>query len=181
MVAGRRENRMTRAHSSQLLDADRGPAGAALDVAATAAVGAAAPTRSDQVLCIDGDRSFTVAIPGAGELLIGRGPDAGLSVDDPLVSRAHAQLLVVPSGLRLSDLGSRHGTYLNGERVGEPRLVGSGDVIAIGNAVLVVRRPLRTTSAATVGEQPVLIQRLAEELARATQYERELSLVIARP
>jgi DNA-binding NtrC family response regulator/pSer/pThr/pTyr-binding forkhead associated (FHA) protein len=136
--------------------------------------------RAEQVLCIDGDRSFTVTIPASGELVIGRGPDAGLAVDDPLVSRAHAQLLVVPDGLRLSDLGSRHGTHVNGDRIVEPRLLGSGDVITIGNVLLVVRRPVRAAGTSNVTEQPMLVQRLAEELSRSAQYERELSLVIAR-
>jgi DNA-binding NtrC family response regulator len=150
-------------------------------VAVTAArTGAPVHARAEQLLCIDGDRSFTVTMPGSGELVIGRGPDAALSVDDPLVSRAHALLLVVPDGLRVSDLGSRHGTLLNGERLVEPRLVGSGDVIAIGNALLVVRRPIRTAGAPSVTEQPVLIRRLTEELSRIAEYERELSLVVAR-
>jgi DNA-binding NtrC family response regulator len=139
-----------------------------------------AASRAEQLLCIDGDRSFTLTMPGSGELVIGRGPDAGLSVDDPLVSRAHALLLAVPDGLRLSDLGSRHGTLLNGERLTEPRLVGSGDVIAIGNAVLVVRRPARLAAGARATEQPALVQRLTEELSRTAEYERELSLVVAR-
>src|SRR3954468_5843028 len=87
-------------------------------VASTAASGTAPGVgRAEQLLCIDGDRSFTLTMPSSGELIIGRGPDAGLSVDDPLVSRAHAQLLAVPDGLRLSDLGSRHGTLVNGERL----------------------------------------------------------------
>src|SRR5215475_14454199 len=150
-------------------------------VASTAAsTGAPGLGRIEQLLCIDGDRSFTVTLPSSGELVIGRGPDAGLSVDDPLVSRAHALLLAVPDGLRLSDLGSRHGTLLNGERLTEPRLVGSGDVIGIGNAVLVVRRPARTAAGARATEQPALIQRLTEELSRIAEYERELSLVVAR-
>src|SRR5215470_6342935 len=141
---------------------------------------APAVVRAEQLLCIDGDRSFTVTMPSSGELVIGRGPDAGISVDDPLVSRAHAALQAVPDGLRLSDLGSRHGTLLNGERLAEPRLVGSGDVIAVGNAVLVVRRPARTAAGARATEQPALIQRLTEELSRIVEYERELSLIVAR-
>jgi two-component system, NtrC family, response regulator AtoC len=161
-------------------DAPLGTAHTADAVSMTAQPGAASESRADHVFCIDGDRSFTVAIPGSGELVVGRGPDAGLSVDDPLVSRAHAQLMVVPDGLRLSDLGSRHGTLVNGDRVIEPRLVRSGDVITIGNVLLVVRRPLRVVDASHVTEQPVLVRRLAEELSRVAHYERELSLVIAR-
>src|ERR1043166_7980921 len=150
-------------------------------VAVTAARAGGSPNvRAEQMLCIDGDRSFTVTMPSSGELVIGRGPDAGLPVDDPLVSRAHAMLLVVPDGLRLSDLGSRHGTLLNGERLTEPRLVGSGDVIAVGNALLVVRRPLRIAGPPTVTEPPMLLRRLTEELTRIAEYERELSLVVVR-
>src|SRR6476469_6794352 len=100
------------------------------NVTHTADPAAPLPTQAggpaDQVLCIDGDRSFSVKIPSSGELVIGRGPGAGL-----------------PDGLRLSDLGSRHGTLVNGERITEPRLVVSGDVITIGKVLLVVRRPVR--------------------------------------
>jgi two-component system, NtrC family, response regulator AtoC len=134
----------------------------------------------DSLLCIAGDRSFTVRFPEAGELIIGRAPDAGLVVDDPLVSRQHAQLLVVPDGLRLVDLGSRHGTLLNGERLTEARLVGSGDVIAVGGTLLVVRRPVRRSHAPTVLEPAVLVRRLTEELSRAAQYERELAIAVVR-
>jgi two-component system, NtrC family, response regulator AtoC len=135
---------------------------------------------ADSLLCIAGDRSFTVRFPEAGELVIGRAPDAGLVVDDPLVSRAHAQLMLVPDGMRLVDLGSRHGTLLNGERITEPRLVGSGDVIAVGSTLLVVRRPVRRSQAGTVLEPAVLVRRLTEELSRAAQYERELAVAVVR-
>ena len=150
------------------------------DPMVTAAAPGAHGHVAEQLLCIDGDRSFTVAMPLSGELVIGRGPDAGVSVDDPLVSRAHAALQAVPDGLRLCDLGSRHGTLLNGERLTEPRLVGSGDVIAVGNAVLVVRRPIRPAGGSRVTEQAMLVRRLTEELSRTEDYERELSLVVAR-
>ena len=54
------------------------------------------------LLCVDGDRSFSVTVPPAGELVIGRGPDAGVSLEDALVSRAHARILAAPDGLRIS-------------------------------------------------------------------------------
>jgi len=135
---------------------------------------------AEYLLCIAGDRSFTVRFPDTGDLVIGRGPDSGLVLDDPLVSRAHAQLLVVPEGLRLVDLSSRHGTLVNGERITEPRMVGSGDVISIGATLLVVRRSVRQSRAGTMLEPAVLIRRLTEELSRATQYERELAIAVVR-
>src|SRR5688500_4334480 len=84
------------------------------DVAMTAPAPAGAET-ADYLLCIEGERSWTTPLPRSGELVIGRAADAGLRLGDDLVSRAHAQLLVVPDGIRLQDLGSRHGTIVNGQ------------------------------------------------------------------
>jgi DNA-binding NtrC family response regulator len=144
-------------------------------------VASGAPGRDDEyLLCIDGERSFRVRLPASDELVIGRGPHAGMSIDDPLVSRTHARLVRVGDGLLLSDLGSRHGTMINGEPLVESRMLRSGDVIGIGSLLLVVRRSARATHGRDVGEQSMLVRRLAEELARAAQYERELSLIVVR-
>src|SRR5690349_2428455 len=110
------------------------------DVAQTAAARPSASAQADYLLCIEGERSWTVPLPASGELVIGRGTDAALRLGDDLVSRAHAQLLVVPDGLRLVDLGSRHGTSVNGQPLAGPRLLASGDVITIGAALLIVHR-----------------------------------------
>jgi two-component system response regulator AtoC len=134
---------------------------------------------AESVLCIDGDRSFTLAFPASGELVIGRGPDAGYAPTDPLVSRAHAQLLVMPEGLRVADLGSRHGTLVNGDRLTEPRMLRAGDIVTIGNTMLVVRRT-RTPRERNVIDPAPFARRLAEELARCAQYERELALLCIR-
>src|SRR5262245_52793266 len=92
------------------------------------------------LLCIEGERSVTVPLPISGEMTIGRSAECGVRLSDELVSRTHAQLFVVPDGIRLEDCGSRHGTMLNGQRLTAPRLVASGDVIGIGSAVLIVHR-----------------------------------------
>ncbi len=133
----------------------------------------------DSLLCIRDERSFRVKLPASGELVIGRGPDAGCSIDDSLVSRAHAQILVGPEGLRVSDLGSRHGTLVNGERITEARALRGGDVITIGSTVFVVRR---TSSGRTrqMLEATAFASRLGEELARCTEFERELSILCVR-
>ncbi|HRC58219.1 MAG TPA: sigma 54-interacting transcriptional regulator, partial [Kofleriaceae bacterium] len=99
---------------------------------------------------------------------------------DNLVSRAHAQILLVPEGLRLTDLGSRHGTSVNGERIAGMRLLRSGDVVGLGETVIVVRRPARVTSANHVAEVGALLRRVSEETDRALRYQRELALVVLR-
>jgi class 3 adenylate cyclase len=65
-------------------------------------------------------------------LTLGRGDDAGLVVDDPEISRAHAVLGVTSQGLEIQDLGSLNGTWVNGERITSPTLLAAGDAIKIG-------------------------------------------------
>ncbi len=68
----------------------------------------------------------------AGRLTVGRGEDAGLVVDDPEISRAHAVFGVTPDGLEIQDLGSLNGTWVNGERITSPTLLAPGDAVKIG-------------------------------------------------
>jgi len=81
-----------------------------------------------------GDRS--VVIDGSG-ITIGRAPDNGLVLGDPLASRHHAHLHVRQGMLVLVDLDSRNGTSVNGQRVTEVAL-GVGDQIRIGDTRLLV-------------------------------------------
>jgi hypothetical protein len=79
---------------------------------------------------------------------IGRRPDNNLVIDDPSVSRVHAQLRAIRGQLVLFDLESTGGTYLNGQRVTSSILY-PGDVIALANTHLVygqdAPRPLDDT------------------------------------
>ncbi|HSK00407.1 MAG TPA: sigma-54-dependent Fis family transcriptional regulator, partial [Kofleriaceae bacterium] len=156
------------------------PPTAPKDVAQTAAASPRPVGGADYLLCIEGERSWTFPLPPSGEIVIGRGPDAALRLGDELVSRAHAQLLVVPDGIRLSDLGSRHGTQVNGQPLAAPRLLASGDVITAGAAILIVHRPVRASGGRGLLDGPALLRRLEEELERSLRYRRELSLAIVR-
>ena len=66
------------------------------------------------------------------QVTIGRGEDAGLLLDDPEISRAHAALGPTAKGLEVSDLGSLNGTWVNGERISSPVVLVPGDVMRIG-------------------------------------------------
>jgi FHA domain len=68
-----------------------------------------------------------------GEFVIGRTPECQLSIDDPLVSRKHALLLVQRTGVYLHDIGSRNGVFVNGRRVTDPVPLRDGDVIKVGD------------------------------------------------
>lgn len=63
---------------------------------------------------------------------LGRADDCDLVVDDPLVSRYHAELRLQPEGYELVDLGSHNGTFLNGRRVDRARLE-ELDIVEIGH------------------------------------------------
>jgi len=69
-------------------------------------------------------------VPDAG-LVIGRGERAGLRLQSPIVSQAHARLVPDGDGLVLEDLGSANGTYVNGAAVRRHALH-AGDRIVIG-------------------------------------------------
>lgn len=73
--------------------------------------------------------------------LVGRGAECGIKVSSAQrrVSRHHILLDIAPPRLRLRDLGSRNGTYVNGERVlGDPAEhdLADGDEIRIGDVRL---------------------------------------------
>ncbi|MBT2382220.1 DUF1707 and FHA domain-containing protein [Streptomyces sp. ISL-11] len=71
--------------------------------------------------------------PGTKPLSIGRAPVSGLRLGDDTVSRRHAELRWLDHGWRLTDLGSRNGTYVNGLRIAGSVRVGPGDHVAFGD------------------------------------------------
>ncbi len=75
-----------------------------------------------------------------GEYLIGRSRGCHIIIDDDLVSRRHACLLLEqPARLTLRDLGSRNGVFVNGKRIGEgTKGLADGDIFTIGSEELYV-------------------------------------------
>ncbi len=73
-------------------------------------------------------RSF----PLEGGALIGRDPAAAVALSESTASRRHAELFLADGGLRVRDLDSHNGTYVNGKRVKEAALA-PGDTLTIGD------------------------------------------------
>lgn len=89
-------------------------------------------------------RLRVVSGPAAGktvdieeEVVIGR-EDADLDIDDEELSRRHAVVRRHANRLQVEDLGSTNGTFVDGNRIAEPTLLGGGAEIKIGTTVLVV-------------------------------------------
>jgi pSer/pThr/pTyr-binding forkhead associated (FHA) protein len=69
-----------------------------------------------------------------GRLTVGRGPEGnGLRLEERNVSRRHAALEVSGGAVTIEDLGSRTGTWVNGDRISGRRRLHPGDRVRIGD------------------------------------------------
>src|SRR6187551_1212633 len=83
-------------------------------------------------------RTFT--FEGHDVFLVGRSPNAHARFpeDDPFFSRVHFLVEVNPPRCRLTDMGSRNGTFVNGHTVNVVELA-NGDEIRAGHTRIVVK------------------------------------------
>lgn len=85
------------------------------------------------VLLVQTDGGPAVQFDAGGSVIsIGRASDNDVILDDPEVSRHHCQLKLQHGTYSLADLGSRNGSWVNGDSVSEVAL-GPGDRIRIGS------------------------------------------------
>ena len=67
-------------------------------------------------------------------LTLGRSSQADVQVYDERISRKHCALRVDQQGVRVKDLGSGNGTFLNGERIDRETRLRPGDVVRIAES-----------------------------------------------
>lgn len=75
-----------------------------------------------------------------GATILGRSSDCHVTIEDPLVSRHHARIVLDGDRAVLYDLNSRNGVKLNGHGVKEPTELKDGDRLRIGTQELVFCR-----------------------------------------
>lgn len=110
------------------------------------------------------------AVPLAGTLVIGRGPEADVTLSDARVSPRHACVTVTSGsvargqaegggverrgrGVIVEDLGSSNGTFVNGQAVREPVWLATGDELLVGATLLTLS-----------GVDPLARERLSADL-----------------
>ena len=80
----------------------------------------------------------SIDAPPGVVLTAGRGRQCEIHLDDQSVSRRHCTLEAVDGGIRVTDLGSANGTFINEQAI-ESGTARAGDVIRVGASALDVR------------------------------------------
>jgi two-component system, cell cycle response regulator len=70
------------------------------------------------------------------EMILGRGQNADVEILDDGISRRHAAVHFGDEGVALEDLGSRNGTFLNGQRVEGKAALRDGDKIQLSSSTI---------------------------------------------
>jgi len=81
----------------------------------------------------------TAALDGA-PILIGRGTDAAIRLDDDYVSTRHARIAQSGDTWFVEDLGSTNGTYIGSHRLTQPTTIQLGSKVRIGKTTLELRK-----------------------------------------
>lgn len=103
---------------------------------------AAKPRRGDPThvaILEGGNRGETIDLAKA-PLLIGRGTDAAIRLDDDYVSTRHARIANSGEQWFVEDLGSTNGTYVGSRRITQPTAISLGTQIRIGKTIMELRK-----------------------------------------
>ena len=85
----------------------------------------------------DESNPLTIRLTAGAVKTVGRGPIADFVVNTSLVSRVHCQFSVSATGLKVEDLKSTNGTFVNDQRVEQSSLQ-PGDRLRLGRFELTV-------------------------------------------
>ncbi len=85
--------------------------------------------------------SSGVTVPLAqAPILIGRGPDAAIRLDDDYASTRHARIAASGDQWFVEDLGSTNGTYIGSVRISQPTTIAIGTQVRIGKTILELKK-----------------------------------------
>jgi predicted component of type VI protein secretion system len=115
----------------------------------------------------EGGQPRSVALP-AGRTVVGRDPEADVTIDDEGVSWNHFEIENRGGMLMATDLDSRNGTALNGEPLDRPRRLRDGDTLIVGGHRLEVSDPVPGRAGGTVAAAAPAVALNEEERETAT-------------
>ena len=120
------------------------------------------------LLILARDGAIPRRLPAVGSLTIGRDEDVDIQLNDPRTSRRHASLTIGDT-IQLEDLASANGTVVGNQRLAarSPRRLEHGDVVGIGNTLMVLQAGEPDSDPRRVWAHGYLETRLIEECGRA--------------
>ncbi len=84
------------------------------------------------------------------QLIIGRDTSSNIAINDAEVSRKHSRLTFQGGKYVIEDLGSTNGTFVNGQRLASPVVLKSGDVVSLGEQIVLMYEAISSDPGATV-------------------------------
>ena len=92
-----------------------------------------------------------VTFPLEGDqLIIGRDSSNGVAINDAEISRKHSRLSFQGGKYVLEDLGSTNGTFVNGQRLAGPVVLKPGDVVSLGEQIVLMYDAINQDPGATI-------------------------------
>jgi predicted component of type VI protein secretion system len=84
------------------------------------------------------------------QIIIGRDAASNVAINDAEVSRRHASLMFQGGKYVIEDLGSTNGTFVNGQRLVSSTVLKSGDVVSLGEQIVLMYEALSADAGATM-------------------------------
>ena len=124
-------------------------------------------------------------------LVVGRSSKCDIQIDQESVSRAHSKIMNQGKTIRIRDLGSTNGTYVNDEQI-EERTLADGDLIKIGRTIFKflsggnierayheeIYRLTTIDGLTQIFNKRYFMESIEREIARSNRYRREMTLVM---
>lgn len=124
-------------------------------------------------------------------LVLGRSSKCDVQIDQESVSRAHSKIMNQGKTIRIRDLGSTNGTYVNDEQI-EERTLADGDLIKIGRTIFKflsggnierayheeIYRLTTVDGLTQIFNKRYFMESLEREIARSSRYRRDMTLVM---
>ncbi|MEL7369962.1 MAG: sigma 54-interacting transcriptional regulator [Myxococcota bacterium] len=139
---------------------------------------AAKARRAPRLLVSSATGTEAIDLPTDERVVVGRGDECLIRIDDPSVSREHLELTVGTS-VEIRDLGSSNGSLLNDEALepGQIRAFLPGDIVQVGDVLLSLQATAPSISPRMIWPYAFFEVRLGEEIARAEAERAGLTLI----
>jgi adenylate cyclase len=112
-----------------------------------------------KLLSTSGDHTIDLQL--GRTLVVGRAVTSDIPIYDPTISRRHAEIVLTQTGVRVRDLGSSNGTFLNGARITEAE-AGSNDVVTFGKVAF------KVTDVTPPARRPVVVPPIPDAGVKGT-------------